>query len=85
MIRLRRINKSIRLTIVNGLREGAAQERILHIELVNRSGAGNGQGEHGADHGRLDHQAEGLIVVDVGSLGEAVKNPTSFVPVQGAV
>jgi hypothetical protein len=48
-------------------------EHILHIELVNRLGAGDGQGEHGADRSRLDHRVEGLIVVDVGSLGEAVK------------
>jgi hypothetical protein len=31
------------------------------------------------DHGRLDHRAEGLIVVDVGSLGEATKDPMSLV------
>jgi hypothetical protein len=37
------------------------------------------------DRGRLDHQAEDLIIVDAGSLGEAVKNPLSLVPVQGAV
>ncbi len=37
------------------------------------------------DRDRLDHQAEDLIVVDVGSLGEAVKNPASLVPFQGAV
>jgi hypothetical protein len=61
------------------------QEHILHIELVNRPGAGDGQGEHGANRGRLDHRAEGLIVVNAGSLGEAAKNPTSLVPVQGTV
>jgi hypothetical protein len=61
------------------------QERILHIELMNRSGAGDSQGEDGADRGRLDHRAEGLIVVDTRSLGEAVKNLASLVPFQGAV
>jgi hypothetical protein len=61
------------------------QEHILHIELVNWLGAGDGQGEHSADSGRLDHRAEGLIVVDAGSLGEVVKNPTNLVLVQGAV
>jgi hypothetical protein len=61
------------------------QECILHIELVNRAGAGDSQGEHGADRGRLDHRAEDLIVVDVGSLGEVAKNLVRFVPVQGAV
>jgi hypothetical protein len=37
------------------------------------------------DGGRLDYRAEGLIVVDAGPLGEAVKNPASLVPFQGAV
>jgi hypothetical protein len=52
---------------------------------MNRPGAGDGQREDGADCGRLDHRAEGLIVVDAGSLGEAAKNPASLVPFQGAV
>jgi hypothetical protein len=52
---------------------------------MNRPGAGDGQGEDGADRGRLDHRAEGLIIVDVGSLGEAVKNPASLVPFQGTI
>jgi hypothetical protein len=84
-IGLHRINKSSRLAVVDGLRKGVVQEHIRQIELMNRLGAGDGSGEHGADRGRLDHQAEGLIVIDVGSLGEAVKNPTSLVPFQGAV
>jgi hypothetical protein len=61
------------------------QEHILHIDLVNRAGAGDGQGEHGADRGQLDHRVEDLIVVDVESLGEVAKNLVSLVPVQGAV
>jgi hypothetical protein len=52
---------------------------------MNRSGAGDDQGEDGADRERLDHRAEGLIVVDAGSLGEAAKNPASLVPFQGTV
>jgi hypothetical protein len=60
-------------------------ERVLHIKLMNRLGAGDRQGEHGANLGQLDHRAEGLIVVDTGSLGEAVKDPTSFVPLQRVI
>jgi hypothetical protein len=37
------------------------------------------------DRGRLDHRAEGLIVVDDESLGEAAKNPASLVSVQGVI
>jgi hypothetical protein len=61
------------------------QEHIFHIELMNRPGAGDSYGEDSADRGRLDHRAEGLIVVNVGSLGEAAKNPVSLVPFQGAI
>jgi hypothetical protein len=79
------INKSSRLAVVDGLQKGVMQDRILHIELMNRLGAGDGQGEHGADRGQLDHWAEGLIVVDAGSLGEAAKNLTSLVLFHGAI
>jgi hypothetical protein len=73
------------LAVVDGLREGAVQEHILHIKLVNRPGAGDGQREHGVDRGRLDHRVESLIIVDVGSLGEAVKDPMSLVPFQSVI
>jgi hypothetical protein len=79
------INKSNMLIAVDGLRESVVQEHILHIKLMNRSGAGDDQGEHCANCGRLDHRAEYLIVVDDGSLGEAVKDPASLVEFQRAV
>jgi hypothetical protein len=52
---------------------------------MNWPGVRDNQGEHGADHDRLDHRAEGLIVVDAGSLGEAAKDTVSLVPLQGTV
>jgi hypothetical protein len=52
---------------------------------MNRPEARDGLGEHYADGGRLNHQAEGLIVVDIGPLGEAAKNPASLVPFQDAI
>jgi hypothetical protein len=52
---------------------------------MNRPEARDGLGEHCADGGRLNHQAEGLIVVDIGLLGEAAKNPASLVPFQDAI
>jgi hypothetical protein len=61
------------------------QKHILYIKLVNRPGARDDQGEHGVYCGQLDYWVEGLIVVDAESLGEATKNPTSLVPVQGAI
>jgi hypothetical protein len=36
------INKSSRLAVVDGLQKGAVREHILHIELMNRLGAGDG-------------------------------------------
>jgi hypothetical protein len=56
------------------------QKHVLYIELMNEPGAGESQGEHRADGGRLDHRAEGLMVVDAGPLGETAKNPASLVP-----
>jgi hypothetical protein len=40
---------------------------------MNRPGASDDQGEHSAYRDRLDNQAKGLIVVDAGLLGEAMK------------
>jgi hypothetical protein len=73
------------LVAVDDLQEGAMQERILHIELMNWPGVGDDQGEHGVNRGRLNHWTEGLIIVDAKSLGEVVKNRMSLVPVQGTV
>jgi hypothetical protein len=61
------------------------QKHILHIKLMNRPGVGDGEGEHGADRGRLDHWVEGLIIVGIGSLNEAAKDPSSLVPFQRAI
>jgi hypothetical protein len=58
------------------------QECILHIKLMDHSGLGDREGEHGVYCGRLDHWAEGLIVVDTRSLCEAVKDLVSPVPFQ---
>jgi hypothetical protein len=73
------------LAIVHGLREGVVQEHILHIKLMNWPGVRDSQGEHGANHGRLDHRAEGLIVIDAWSLGEAMKDLASLVLLQRTV
>jgi hypothetical protein len=37
------------------------------------------------DYGRLDHRAEGLIIVDTGSLGEAAKDSTNRILFQRAI
>jgi hypothetical protein len=60
-------------------------EHVLHIELMDRPGMGDDWQKHHVDGGRLDHWAEGLIVVDTGPLGEVVKDLMSLVPLQGAI
>jgi hypothetical protein len=47
VIELHRINKSSGLAVVDGLQKSVMQEHILQIKLMNRPGAGDGQGEHG--------------------------------------
>ena len=59
------------------------EEGILDIELMDRPVAG--EGEDDANSGELDDMAEGLVVVHVGALGEAPKDPTGLVAVEGAV
>jgi hypothetical protein len=73
------------MAAVYDLQEGVMQEHFLHIKLMNRLGAGDGQGKHSANHGRLDHQAKCLIIVDVRSLSEATQDPVRLVSFQRAV
>jgi hypothetical protein len=61
------------------------EEDILDIKLMDRPVAGKGEGEDGANSGELDDRAEGLVVVHSGALGEAPKDPTGLVAVEGAV
>jgi hypothetical protein len=61
------------------------EEGILDIELMDRPVPGEGEGEDGADDGELDDGVESLVVVHSEALGEAPKDPTSLVAVQGAV
>jgi hypothetical protein len=84
-VRARGVHEPRGLTAVDGLGEGAVQEGVLDVELVNWPGASEGQREHRADGGRLHNRAEGLIVVDSGALSEDPKNPASLVPLQGTI
>jgi hypothetical protein len=61
------------------------EEGILDVELVDRPVAGEDEGEDGANSGELDDGAEGLVVVHSVALGEAPKDPTGLVAVEGAV
>jgi hypothetical protein len=57
------------------------KEGILDVELMDHPVPG----EDDANGGELDDGAKGLVVVHSGALGEALKDPTDLVAVEGAV
>jgi hypothetical protein len=79
------IDETCGLASVDSLSEGAMEEGILHIELLNRLVMGDSSGEHRAHDGWFHNRAESLIVIDSGALSETPKDPTSLVPIEGPV
>jgi hypothetical protein len=73
------------LAAVDSLSEGAMEEGILHIEWLNRLVMGDSSGEHRAHGGRFHNWAESLVVVNSGALSETLKDPASFVAIEGPV
>jgi hypothetical protein len=61
------------------------EEGVLDVELMDRPVPREGEGEDGADGGELDDGAVGFVIVHSGALGEAPKDPTGLVAVEGAV
>jgi hypothetical protein len=61
------------------------EEGILDVELMDCLVPREGKGEDGANSGKLDDGAKGLVVVHSEVLGEAPKDPTGLVAVEGAV
>jgi hypothetical protein len=73
------------LAVVDSLSEGAMEEDILHIELLNQPVMGDSSGEHCA-HGSWFHNwAESLVVVDSGALSKTSKDLASLVAIEGPV
>jgi hypothetical protein len=52
---------------------------------MNRLVPGEGESENNPNGGELDDGPEGLIVVNSGTLGEAPKDPTCLVAIEGAI
>jgi hypothetical protein len=73
------------LAAVDNLCQNAVEEGILNVELMDRPVLREGQGEDGSHGGKLDNGAEGLVVVHTRALGEAPKDPTGLVAVEGAI
>jgi hypothetical protein len=79
------VGGSWRLLIVDVLLEVAVKKGVLHVQLVNRLGAGRGDAEHRPYGGQFDNRAEGLVVVDALALGEASNNPVSLMAREGPI
>jgi hypothetical protein len=79
------IGKTRGLAAVDSLSEGAMEEGILHIELLNRPVMGDSSDEYCAHGGQFHNRVEGLIVVDSGALSETPKDPASLVAIKGPV
>jgi hypothetical protein len=79
------IDETRGLAAVDSLSEGAMEEDILHIELLNRPVMGDSSGEHRAHGGRFHNRAESLVVVNSGALSETPKDPASLVAIEGPV
>jgi hypothetical protein len=79
------VDESGGLAAVDSLYQSVVEEGILDVELMDRPVPGEGEGEDGANSGELDDEAEGLVVVYSGALGEAPKDPTGLVAVEGVV
>jgi hypothetical protein len=61
------------------------EKGVFHIELLNRSGVRCNESEYRADGDRFHNRAESLIVVHLGALSEASKNPASLVAVESPI
>jgi hypothetical protein len=82
---VRWIGETRGLAAVDSLSEGAMEEGILHIELLNRPVMEDSSGEHRAHGGRFLNWAESLVVVDSGALSETLKDPASLVAIEGPI
>jgi hypothetical protein len=58
-----RVNKPNGLSVVDRLRQGAVQEGVLHVELVDRPVMGQSESQDSPDGGRLNHWTVSLVVV----------------------
>jgi hypothetical protein len=79
------IDETRGLLIVDSLSEGAMEEDILHIELLNQPVMGDSSGEHCVYNGQFHNRAKSLLVVDSGALSETPKDPASLVAIKGPV
>jgi hypothetical protein len=84
-VRVSRVNEARGLAAENYLGESVIEEDIFHVELLNGPGTGDSSSKHHVNSGRFYNWAEGLVVVDFGTLSETPKDPTSLVAINGPV
>jgi hypothetical protein len=80
-----KVDKPNGLSAVDRLCQGAVEEGVLHVELVDRPVPGQSESQNSPEGGRLDHRTEGLVVVDPRTLGKAPEHIAGLVPLQGPV
>jgi hypothetical protein len=61
------------------------EERILDIQLVNGPRTGQSQGEHNTNGSGLDDGAEGLFIVNTGTLSKSTENPSGLVTIKRTI
>jgi hypothetical protein len=81
-VRASLISEPYGVTVENGLTEGAMEEGVLHIKLLNWPVMGDSSSKHREDGGRFHNRAESLIVVDPRALSETPEDPTDFVAIK---
>jgi hypothetical protein len=80
-----RIRKADGLTAEDSLTERVMEEGVLHIELLKQLVTGGSNGEHHADGGRFDKQAESLVLVDTRALREPPEDLASLVTIKSPI
>jgi hypothetical protein len=76
------ISEPCALIAENGVVEGAMEDGVLHIKLLNWSVTGNSSSKQCVDGGWFHNQAESLIVDDPRAVSETPKDPTGFVAIK---
>jgi hypothetical protein len=84
-VRVRWIGETRGLAAVHSLSEGAMEEGILHIELLNWPVMRDSSGEHHVHGGWFHNWVKSFIVVDSGVLSETPNDLASLIAIEGPI
>jgi hypothetical protein len=73
------VNEAGGLALGDFVSEGAVEEDVLNIQVVNKLSPRETESQNSVDGSGLHHKSESLVVVHIGALGEPSEDPTSFV------